>query len=769
MSEFEQVQIEFVARGVRELSSAFDGVEARMRRLSQSEAAVADNSIRASDRAAAAKERAYQRVARETERWQKEAAKAEVSAVSQAAKAEGNARLDAAKRGAQIIKEEVKAVDLAEKEKTRSVERESARREAIVRRSSEMAGRLAEKEAHAVVQHREKMSRMLGGTAGRSAGAMLSSGVQLAGAALTIGGGFAIADAVKNTMSAQQSAALLVNAVTTSGEPPKGATVDNIVKAAGVEAVKTGIGKDQIIQGALAYSRAARGGDFQGAMENMGFFAKMSKVTGTDINELAGAAGKLQSQNPDLDSKAMQGMLLSAYAQSKAGSVSLSDAAAQIGTLGSTRGFYAGDTAKNQRTLIGLGQIAASGGVTGDMGTYIKDVSVEAAAHRHRKGHFAGLENMGVEFDSQGRMSSPDQMIGAVFKSTGGDLGKIHDIFGNRGLPLFTELSKSFTSAGGGEKGVAAVQAQIAGTTMATMTQGDLDKQFAVTMNTDAGKFSVALEHVQQSLEKALAPSIERLADKAPALADALGRDIEAAGKFADYLLDNPYKGIAAIISAKIMGDIAQAAIGEGVKRALATSIGQSAGKGGLIIGAATMAIALGMIAIDQLAQKDVESQQRAAINTATAGAKAATITAGVVSGAIPELSEDQMKALRERRAQAVSDIGATIAGREAGSGGFSQNAAHWEHVLDSATGGNRQQVEGQMIEQRKQEIAQIDQALAKAGKTHEDAATKAAEAFNKAGGAAGKLAVELGKVKAPGAGGAGGTSTARTTPIGQR
>ncbi len=249
------------------------------------------------------------------------------------------------------------------------------------------------------------MSRGIGHSVTRGVGHSIGGMASLAGGVLGIGGGFAIAEIAGKELAAQKTAALLVNAVTTGGAPPPGANVASILVHASGVSRETGMGKEDVIGGMLEYSRKARGGDFEGVKANAGFFAKLSKVTGTDIRDIAGAAGTLQSQNTDLDAPQMQQMLLDVYAQGKAGSMSMIDVAAQMGTMASARSSFQGNAADNQRKLLALGQLAAPEGSVGEAGTYVKDLA-QALAHPR---HVETLKQWGVQFDKFGAVASPGE------------------------------------------------------------------------------------------------------------------------------------------------------------------------------------------------------------------------------------------------------------------------------------------------------------------------------------------------------------------------
>ena len=465
---------------------------------------VADASVRAE----VARTKAVDKGTKDRERLEAKGAKEKERQLAQVTKAAEKAQAA-----------ELRGVEKAEKEKQRAVDR-SAQYMARVRENSvNIASRLAEKQADAEIREmkkvndaRRRFATTITGAAGSSFRGLVSGATSMAAGALTLGGGFAIADTIHKRLAAERSASLLVNQVTTGGVAPKGADVNSILNRASATSIATGRSKEELVGGALAYSRKAKGGDFEGAMANMSFFAKMAKTTGADINDISEAAGTLQSQNPKLKAPEMQQMLLDVYAQGKAGSMSMVDVAKQVGTLASTRNSYQGDSASNQRKLLALGQLAAPQGSIEEAGTFIKDMTLEAGKHSKE------LKAMGVKYNKTGQMESPEQMIDAVFKGTKGDQTKIEKLFGARGTQLFGALGQGFNAAGGGDKGIAAVNAEMKKVTEASMSSADLEKQFTQVMATNSEKMEVALTKIENALESKLLPYLDKFADKLPEL-----------------------------------------------------------------------------------------------------------------------------------------------------------------------------------------------------------------------------------------------------------
>lgn len=672
----EPVHIDFAARGVQEVMRAFDSIEQRMVRL---------------ERAGAAESRRGSRERIET-------TKRETSERERSVRKQADTQEKESKRGAAAVmreqqkaqQAEIRATEKKANEVKRIEERLAQWKERVHIRSSEMAGRFAAKEVSNEIRERKRAeaeatrsSAAMGRRASGIGANVLERGrgiLGMAGATLGIGGGFLLADVARQQLDAQKQAALLVNTVTTGSAPPAGASVGNILAQAGQVSSELGVDKGALIGASLEYSRKARGGDFAGAMGNMAFFGKMAKVTGADINEVAGAAGILQSQNQDLKAPEMQQMLLDVYAQGKQGSMSMVDVAKQIGVLGSPATSFAGDQATNQRKLLGLGQLAAPQGTIEEAGTFIKDLVSEAASHRKSTRSKVGTEAMGVKFDKFGRMESPEQMIEAVMNYTKGDVTKIEDVFGKRGTPLFRSLLKPYTDAGGGDAGMAAVRQTMSSVTGATMTAESLNQQNAVIDSTDAQKLQSAVTSIENTLSTALAPALSKFAS---AIKDHQG-DIEGflrgVGEVANYFLGHPFEGIGALVLGSIVKDLAGAGIGMAVKAALLAmmggggavpSVGGAAGSamGALgstvaVAGAGALGIGAGFVISDALSDKELGRQRDVFGKSANqandalalmAHTRQGTVTPAEIAQVEKEAAETQKEITKRQRAEVIS------------------------------------------------------------------------------------------------------------------
>jgi hypothetical protein len=535
------VIIQLAVAGVQDTERAFATLQTR---VSQFEKAAeregsrgARTRVKTAEQETADRARAAAKLAAQVERDEKR----QTAIVEREAKA----RQRSADRTAQTVARETKrAADVEVREHaraTREIERQEERKMRVRIRSSEMAGRVAVRQEQEEERRNSRVSRREGAFFGRQAGAVgrAAYGAILGAGAATVGiGGYALVDNARRQMAAERSAALLVNQVTVGGAPPEGANVGAIMGQASQVARETGMDKASIIEGTRAYAKTARGGDYRGAMANMGFFAKMATTTGVDMSEIAGAAGMLQSQNPELaaDPGKMRQMLLDMYAQTKAGSLGLTEMIGQAGKMGSVRGVFAGSQTVNQAKLMALGQLVAP--AAGDeSGIMIKDFALEIMKGKHQD----IARSMGVKFDKLNRMESPEQMIGAVMRSTGGDIKRIDEVFGGvRGSTVLREMAPGYAAAkaAGGQAGADKYLEDLIGSvTKATMSVADLDAQFKQIQSTSGAELSVAFSNIEEQLAKDVGPALDHFAkDSLPQLMPFISGFAEALGDLAKFI-----------------------------------------------------------------------------------------------------------------------------------------------------------------------------------------------------------------------------------------
>jgi hypothetical protein len=429
-------------------------------------------------------------------------------------------------------KDETREINKAHVQLTQDMDRLRVQGERHAERAAKTAARYAQQASREEIRAAENTSKELLRIAERTAqqrASILSRGAQgmgraagramsLAGSIAGLGGGLFLADTARKELSDEKVAQQILNVTTlgAGGVRPEGASMKSILGRAGQVAGETGISRDVILQTMSTYATNARGGNYEGMTKNIGFFAKLANVSGADINEIAGSAAQLQGQNPELGNpEKMKQMLATIYAQSAVGGTSFKNIIPQIADITSARGYFTGDETEAQKKLLALAQISVTGGAQGSVGTYMRSTAEQMGAHRFGHGKHAGLEAMGVKFNKDtGQIEDLFQGIAATFKGTGGDLSKIHEIFGKKSIEPFLELHKTYEAAGGGQKGMDATMAMMNSVLNAPGgTEEAINKTSAETMQTPAAKISAATEKIRVSIEEKMAPALERFAD----------------------------------------------------------------------------------------------------------------------------------------------------------------------------------------------------------------------------------------------------------------
>jgi hypothetical protein len=737
------VVIDFSVKGLTDVGKAFDTVTQRLERFerqatSQSEAG-ARTRVRSAQSEAKSREASALTVQRNAERIEKQNTRMWQAEINRRQAIVQRSSQMAGQYAAKLAKEEERSAQQA----TRAIEREEERRTRIRIRSSEMAGRYAVKAAAAEARASSaawgKAGRV-GSTVAGSVGGLVSGAGRMASMAMGLGGGMFLADAARREMSAQKQAALLIEQVSVGGAAPKEATIANILGYASQASKETGMDKGAIVEGTRAYSKTARSGDIKGALRNMSFFAKMSEVTGTDMSEIAGAAGMLQSQNAALagDPTKMRQMLLDVYAQTKNGSLGMGEMITQAGKIGSVRGAFQGDESTVQRKLMALGQIVAPAAGE-ESGIMIKDFALEVTKGKH----LAHAKAMGVHFNGLSQIESPEQMISAIMKSTGGDIGKITDLLGSRGGTLLRELSGGYVAAekGGKGGGEAYLKKTIGDVSGSTMSEKDLDTRVQALNDTPEKKLELAVNTIREKLEEKLAPALEDFATNTlPKLLPIFEQIIDKGSEFAKWFADNPIKGVGMVVLGAITKDLAAAGIGPAVKLGLQAVIASATGAGaGLpgaaiaVAGSATIAVAGTMAAIDA----DVSAQQAGEAGRNKRSVEGSNLASKIKHGT----------ATPEEIAKAQGEVTA-LRGDAAERGAASKKTGGWSGGLS-------------LLEEATREWLVMTGQSAKA---HELVASKqhaAALAAQNATMAANELAAALGKVTA--------ASPNRSVPINER
>ncbi len=565
----------------------------------------------------------------EEEKLARQASKEKEREVLRLEKATEQSRRREERDGLRLVKDSVKAHAASVDEKLRSEDRWAKQRARIQENSAKLAFRLADEEVRAAesaekrkAATRDRFARATGGQIGSSLGGMARGAVGLAGSALALGGGFGIADVVQQRFALERSAALFSNS-TSSMSTGRISTNDIMSRSRSVGIANN---VDPAAVAASMQMYFARASDAPGAMKNAGLFAQLSKATGQDMSTIADTAGSLRVQNPNLDEAGMKNLLMGLVGQTRKGSVDIRELAQYVPVITGTSGLYAGDQSLNQQKLIGLSQVTKPiAGGAAEAATAVKAFSLSMAEN---SGKIQGATGYSVK-DSKGNLKDPTEIIAGLMQATGGDAEKLKKAGINReALTPFLAEMQNFKGAGGGKAGADAVRAHISQFTEGGYDEKSLAADVANVASGPGEKFEAAAKRVSDVIQEKLAPYMESFADKLPEIVPKVEKVIDVMASLADFFMENPFKGIGAVVLAKIAGDIVAAQIGEGIKSILTKSLSGGGGGGGGGAAGALVPLALfgGMIEYGiNAADKEKANQGREGASLASADVKSLT------------------------------------------------------------------------------------------------------------------------------------------------
>ena len=350
-----------------------------------------------------------------------------------------------------------------------------------------------------------------------------------------------------------------------------------------------------------------RTGDLQTVRDMMKDLAVFAKGTDTSFADTAAVAAEISNVLGDIPNKApaimraMRGLT----AEGKLGAVEFSDLAKQFGKLAAASGKFAGQgaTQGEQRVdaILKLGAMAQLGRAEG--GAWNANTAMTALtsftgtlSKGARRKEFAAR---GIQLeDERGYFINPIEIIKQSLEKTGGNQESMDalfkDVMGKRAIDAYT---KTYREAGGGKKGLDAVDEKFEGIFKGTrdFTQQDIETQAARAKNTAASKvqdFNNNMEKVAASLAERVLPALEKLEPK-------IVQVVEALASMVSWAAENPGQAI----TAAIIGSIAKAALGTAVEMALGAALkGAIGGAGGLgalgSVGTAGALLAVGAASI---------------------------------------------------------------------------------------------------------------------------------------------------------------------------
>lgn len=326
-------------------------------------------------------------------------------------------------------------------------------------------------------------------------------------------------------------------------------------------------------------------GDLETARQVSAGLAELSAATGANFADAMEAAAAISNKLGDVPDKAKKiNELMRGFAwQGKLGAVEISDMAKSMPRLLSGVTRFSGDLGENMRKLGVLAQMAR-GGPAGTAREAVTGVARFAdllvTPTRLKAMYKLGMKRSDI-FDKSGAINDPFEVVKKALIITKGDPVKMRQAFasvmGSRPVERFTDL---YRNAGGGKKGLAAVDAETkrllsgSGTGMSEDVVKQLADEYGNTRQAKARKFQEAFDRITADAAEKLAPALERL--EQPILAVA-----ERFGNFISWVPENIGKAAAIAVSYAILRALGESFMRGLLERVIRARAGGGGGGGG--------------------------------------------------------------------------------------------------------------------------------------------------------------------------------------------
>lgn len=286
--------------------------------------------------------------------------------------------------------------------------------------------------------------------------------------------------------------------------------------------------------------------------------ARLARASGADFDQVGMAAGSVFQQlrgDPEAAAKTIE-VMRAVIGQSAEGAVDMPDYAKQLGRVAAGAFKFEGDRGQNVAKLSALTQIAMERGATSaadaarSTGSFVSTLGkgarlkqFDAAGVRIYTDDQLGRDGKVVAGSKRNVMRDPFEIIKDAFRATNGNIPQLGTMFMDvLGRKSVESLGAIYTGAGGGERGITAVQKEFDRYMRATMSK-DVEAQ---NMKDIENSTEAKAKRFQENLDKIVATMAERVI---PALEKNAGTFLDVAGKMGDlasWVVENPKKAITA-------------------------------------------------------------------------------------------------------------------------------------------------------------------------------------------------------------------------------
>lgn len=261
-------------------------------------------------------------------------------------------------------------------------------------------------------------------------------------------------------------------------------------------------------------------GDLETARALIADIARLSKATGTSLEDMGSASAEVANHLGDVPNKAEATLAImrAVAGQGKLGAVEIRDLSTQMAKLASQAIRFTGGVSGNIAVLGALAQESKLRGGSASA-TQAATSVMRFAQDLSKPTTMRAWANFGLSaFTDQTHttLKGPEQIILDALKATHGDQAKLGRLFPNTmSLRAVAGFSAIYTEHGGGAAGLQAVREEFTRLTSAAMTQEEVTRAFNAQMETAQSKaqqFNAQMQAVVEQLSEAALPALEGLA-----------------------------------------------------------------------------------------------------------------------------------------------------------------------------------------------------------------------------------------------------------------
>lgn len=394
--------------------------------------------------------------------------------------------------------------------------------------------------------------RVFSGTA-RSIG----TGVSTLGSVGVLGGTMLAGNAVTTHASEKAMATQLANQASDKADP---GLRDQLLNEAQQVRGFTGA---EVMEGMGEF--VAKTGDLTAARGIIRDLGDLSLATGADLSDLGATAGAAfnvirdQIQDPKQQLIELEELMRALAQQGSMGAVEIRDLARDFGKLGAATRSFEGGAPELLRTMGAFAQMAvARGGAEGsaDASTASARLASDIVTNKKK------FKTLGVDIKSEKdptKLRDPLAIMKDVLTKTKGDVEKTSGLLGIESKKIFNSLAAVYSEAEKRKKGsgISAVDEEFARFAGAELTKDKMRGKADLRAADEDVQFTNMMKAFNTELGSRLLPELTKLIPVLAQLTPVVGDLAEKGIKFTQWLSENPYEGLAVVVGAFMVKELA--------------------------------------------------------------------------------------------------------------------------------------------------------------------------------------------------------------------